>query len=520
MTTCKTPLLAAALAGALLSLGSSPAAAIGTEKPIVAVSRNWPATLTVSWIHMGQTEPGDALWRYDIEEQLPTGELKRYRTARDVRTLNVPYPVPNQTHRFRVCAVYNFNWKCSNEDGVGWTSYPAAAPPPPPPVASTPTPQRLPTPVIRGERIPMGGDTPLYNVRLTWANPVNATQMGLITRIDWYRNGALVSSSPKQEVMDAPGPREQMATNRYKLCIENAANKVCSEEITVAPPPIASNDFNGDSHGDILWHNASNGESQVWSMTGAYRTGRATVTDGTRPLFIGAPWHIVGSRDFNGDRKSDVLWHNSSTGEIQLWFMEGARLAGRATVVGQDGRAIYIGPPWSIVGTSDMNGDRRSDILWHNSATGETQVWFMDGHKLAGRATVLGEDGNATFVGAPWRIAGTNDVNGDGKPDIVWHNGTSGETQLWFMNGHRLAGRATVVAENGGAIAVGLPWRIAGTNDFNQDGKADILWHNGSTGETQMWFMNGRSIVRRATVNAASDGGGAFVGLPWSIMNQ
>jgi hypothetical protein len=88
------------------------------------------------------------------------------------------------------------------------------------------------------------------------------------------------------------------------------------------------------------------------------------------------------------------------------------------------------------------------------------------------------------------------------------------------MNGHQLASRATVVAENGGPVAVGSPWRIAGTNDFDRDGKADILWHNRSTGETQMWFMNGRSIVRRATVDAASDGGGALVGLPWSIMNQ
>jgi hypothetical protein len=31
----------------------------------------------------------------------------------------------------------------------------------------------------------------------------------------------------------------------------------------------------------------------------------------------------------------------------------------------------------------------------------------MDSHRLAGRATVLGEDGNATFIGPPWSIVGT-----------------------------------------------------------------------------------------------------------------
>lgn len=523
-TSRKTPFVAAALAGMLLSLGSSSASAIGYEKPIVAVSRNWPMTITVGWVHSAQAEYGDALWEYIIEERLPSGEVATFEIPRDVRSKNFPYTAPNQTYGFRVCAVYNSNRTCADE--VRFTTPPnvESPPPPPPPPTGQPsaqTPQPLPRPVIRGERVNFNPDTPLYNVRLTWVNPVGATQLSLIQRVDWYRNGATISNaSLKPETADSLSAREQMATNRYKLCIQNAVSRVCSDEIAVAPPPLASNDFNGDGHGDILWHNASTGEAQIWQMTGSYRVGRATLNDGTNPLHIGPPWHIVGSRDFNGDRKSDVLWHNSSTGETQLWFMDGARLAGRATVVAETGSPIYIGPPWSIVGTNDMNGDRQSDIVWHNSATGETQIWFMNAHKLIGRATVLGENGSPAFVGAPWRIAGTNDVNGDGKPDIVWHNSKTGETQLWFMNGHRLAGRATVIAENGGAMAVGLPWSIVGTNDFNQDGKADILWHNGQTGETQMWFMNGRSIARRVTVNAASDGGGAAVGLPWSIMNQ
>ena len=88
------------------------------------------------------------------------------------------------------------------------------------------------------------------------------------------------------------------------------------------------------------------------------------------------------------------------------------------------------------------------------------------------------------------------------------------------MNGLKFAYRATVVGENGRAALVGLPWRIVGTNDFNHDGSADILWHNGTTGETQMWLMKGLSIVRLATVEAPTDGGGAMVSLPWSIINH
>jgi len=44
--------------------------------------------------------------------------------------------------------------------------------------------------------------------------------------------------------------------------------------------------------------------------------------------------------------------------------------------------------------------------VWHNSASNETQIWFMDAGRIAGRQTVLGEDGQAVFVGPPWKIVG------------------------------------------------------------------------------------------------------------------
>ena len=144
----------------------------------------------------------------------------------------------------------------------------------------------------------------------------------------------------------------------------------------------------------------------------------------------------------------------------------------------------------------------------------------MRGTSVAARATVQGENGAPAFVGLPWSIVASNDMDRDGRPDIVWHNASTGETQVWLMHGTRVARRATVRGENGAPAFVGLPWRVAGSNDFDRNGDADLLWHNGSTGESQIWLMNGTAVVRRATVDASLDGGGALVGLPWRITNH
>jgi len=38
-------------------------------------------------------------------------------------------------------------------------------------------------------------------------------------------------------------------------------------------------------------------------------------------------------------------------------------------------------------------------------------------------------------------------------------------------------------------------WRIVGTGDFSGDGRADILWHNGTTGGLVVWYMAGGALL-------------------------
>ena len=93
---------------------------------------------------------------------------------------------------------------------------------------------------------------------------------------------------------------------------------------------------------------------------------------------------------------------------------------------------------------------------------------------------------------ATWSIAGTGDFNGDGKSDILWRD-TSGNVAIWLMNG------AQVTQAAGVGSAPASVWSIIETGDFNGDGKSDLLWQD-TNGNVAMWFMNGVQVAQSAGV--------------------
>ena len=101
-----------------------------------------------------------------------------------------------------------------------------------------------------------------------------------------------------------------------------------------------------------------------------------------------------------------------------------------------------------------------------------------------------------------WSVAGTGDFNVDGRGDLLWRD-TAGNTAIWLLNGAQ-------VVQTAGIGAVPSPWTVAGVADFNGDGKADILWRNTSTGANAIWFINGVAVASSAPI--------ATVATTWSIV--
>ncbi|XHX77399.1 MAG: FG-GAP-like repeat-containing protein [Stenomitos frigidus ULC029] len=131
----------------------------------------------------------------------------------------------------------------------------------------------------------------------------------------------------------------------------------------------------------------------------------------------------------------------------------------------------------------DFNGDGKTDLLWRNGATGQNAVWYMNGTTLAS-STYLTPVNDSN-----WRMQGASDFTGDGKTDIVWRNYATGQNVIWEMDGITLRSSLLLLP-----TVADLNWQIQGTADFTGDGKTDLLWRNYATGENAVWALNGATL--------------------------
>ncbi len=256
--------------------------------------------------------------------------------------------------------------------------------------------------------------------------------------------------------------------------------------VAAASAGPVTNDFNGDNLSDILWRNSTSGNLAEWTMNGGALSS-GFVTSGGTAVNPDATWNIAGFGDFNGDRNADMLWRNSS-GEVAAWFMNGSAISGSGDLT-SGGTAVRPDASWSIVSTGDFNGDGKADILWRNTS-GELTEWLMNGTAIAGSGDVT-SGGVAVAPDATWSVAGSGDFNADGSKDILWRK-TDGTVAVWDMNGTTIAGSG-VVRAGGVAVMPDASWSVAGIGDFNGDQTSDVLWRN-TSGSLAVWLMNNNNI--------------------------
>ena len=235
---------------------------------------------------------------------------------------------------------------------------------------------------------------------------------------------------------------------------------------------VGGGDYDGDGNADALlrhadgrWHfHAMNGRERIPAASGAVRMTRNT------------NWGFVGSADFTGDGRDDVLLRHRRSGVWYLYALNGATVISGGKVKGPTRNTL-----WQPVGVADLDGDGRSGVLLRNSRNGAWHYYGIADRRTVGAGRVsLTRNADAVFQAV-------GDFNGDGTDDVLLRRTSDGHWHYAPMNGR------TVAADGEGEAA--LPsddhYRLAGVGDLNGDGTDDVLLRD-VTGGWHYFPMDGR----------------------------
>jgi hypothetical protein len=244
----------------------------------------------------------------------------------------------------------------------------------------------------------------------------------------------------------------------------------------------------------LMWFSHESGELSTWQLNGSGTVLGKQALNLTCGVDCWQTWRPLGTADFNGDGKPDLLWWNQPTGELSVWLTDGnGTVTGFQSVDWRCDNASNCAWDWTPFGFADFNGDGHVDIMWWNHSTGVLSAWLLNG-----QGTVLGKQDLDRGCGSDGcrnshDSIGVGDMNDDGHPDLVfWHTST-GEVESWLLNG---AGHVIGVQN--------LDWRCGsdcrgwgprGVADLNGDGHQDVLWHDPDSGVLSGWLTNGRGTV-------------------------
>jgi hypothetical protein len=134
-------------------------------------------------------------------------------------------------------------------------------------------------------------------------------------------------------------------------------------------------------------------------------------------------------------------------------------------------------------------------VEWFNVSTGSTVMGASIAGGSSQQAFTPPFSGSAVLFLNKSSVAIKNDFNNDGRSDILWQQNNGTGVWIWEMNG-------TTPIGGGSAGAGPASYHIVGTGDFNNDGKSDILWQQDNGTGVYIWEMDGTTQIGGGSAGA------------------
>ncbi|MGH8128701.1 MAG: FG-GAP-like repeat-containing protein [Gammaproteobacteria bacterium] len=264
---------------------------------------------------------------------------------------------------------------------------------------------------------------------------------------------------------------------------------------------MASTDFNGDGHPDLVIANEGDSILSVLLNTGQGGFGAPMVL--TLPSGAG-DIDAVAAGDVNGDGKADIVTADNS-GHLYTFLGNGDdsfQAPVTSTIASSEVDGLALG---------DVNGDGTPDVAVAEYGANQVQICTGDG---TGAFDCSAE--TPLSMHYPYRVKLT-DLNGDGKLDLVATTGTADPTISGAGDAYVYLGDGT--GGFGASPSATLPvvdfaWGIA-VGDVNDDGHPDLVFGSGGN-EVSVFTGNGDGTFGAAATYASgvsSDSEPYFVAL-------
>jgi endonuclease/exonuclease/phosphatase family metal-dependent hydrolase len=195
--------------------------------------------------------------------------------------------------------------------------------------------------------------------------------------------------------------------------------------------------------------------------------------------------------DVNGDGEKDKIYWNSTfdSGKPQVFLSNGDGTFATTTVTHAAGASALTTTRYYY---ADIDGDGKADeILWEPTLnSGKTMVYLATGSGNFSATAINNTQGTSAGTTTTYYFA---DVNGDGKADKVYWNGTvdSGHTRIYLATSGGFFSNTVISNTDAGMSTTG--GTLFYFSDVNGDGKTDkIMWQATlSAGKPMVYLANG-----------------------------